>query len=53
MFHPVYKTSGNLKQKGKIVFWDRESELMNTDHFREVIWKPALEKAEVEYRPPI
>jgi hypothetical protein len=26
---------------------------MNPDHFREVVWKPALKKASLEYRPPI
>ena len=27
--------------------------LMTTDHYREVIWKPALKQAGVTYRPPI
>lgn len=26
---------------------------MTTDHFREVVWKPSLKQAEVEYRPPM
>ena len=26
---------------------------MKPDHFREVVWKPALKKAGVTYRPPI
>ena len=26
---------------------------MTTDHYREVIWKPALKQAGVTYRPPI
>jgi integrase len=26
---------------------------MNLDHFRDVVWKPALKKAGLEYRPPI
>jgi len=26
---------------------------MNPDHYREVIWKKALDKAGLEYRPPI
>jgi hypothetical protein len=26
---------------------------MNPDHFREVVWKPALKKAGLDYRPPI
>jgi integrase len=26
---------------------------MNPDHFRKVVWMPALAKADIEYRPPI
>ena len=26
---------------------------MNPDHFRDVVWIPALKKAKIEYRPPI
>lgn len=39
--------------KGKYVFRDQEGALMTPDHIREVIWKPILEKAGLEYRPPI
>ncbi len=52
MLIPVYDALNFLK-KGKYVFRDREGALMTPDHFREVIWKPALVKAEVHYRPPI
>ena len=26
---------------------------MNPDHYRDVVWKKALEKAGLEYRPPM
>jgi integrase len=42
-----------MKLKGKYVFRDQEGALMTPDHIREVIWKPILERAELEYRPPI
>ncbi len=40
-------------EKGEYVFRDQLGNLMTTDHFREVIWKPALEKAGIKYRPPM
>ena len=46
------------KQKGltgtsKYIFLTKDGDRMNPDHFREVVWKPALKKAGLEYRPPI
>ncbi len=37
--------------KGKYVFLDLKGRLMVPDHVREHVWKPALLKAELEYRP--
>jgi integrase len=37
--------------KSKIVFLDLSGKPLNPDHVREVIWKPALKKAGIEYRP--
>lgn len=37
--------------KGKYVFRDLKGRLMVPDHVREHVWKPALIKAELEYRP--
>jgi integrase len=39
--------------KSEHIFLTNRGERMNPDHFREVVWKPALEKAGLEYRPPI
>ena len=47
------KDQRKMKLKGKHVFRDQEGALMTSDHIREVIWKPILERAELEYRPPI
>ncbi|MGM0377794.1 MAG: tyrosine-type recombinase/integrase [Bacteroidota bacterium] len=35
------------------IFLTRDGKRMNPDHFREVVWKPALEEAGIAYRPPI
>ncbi len=35
------------------IFCTKNGELMSPDHFREVIWKKALKKAGLHYRPPI
>ncbi|MCI5130719.1 MAG: site-specific integrase [Candidatus Electrothrix sp. EH2] len=37
----------------RYVFRDREGSLMTPDHIRNVVWKPTLKKAGLEYRPPI
>ena len=39
--------------KGKYIFLTQDGQRMNTDHYRDVVWKPALKKAGLEYRPPI
>jgi integrase len=38
-------------RKSGYVFLDIHKKPLTTDHMREVIWKPALEKAWIEYRP--
>ena len=38
-------------RKSKNVFLDLSGKPLNPDHVREVIWKPALSKAGIEYRP--
>jgi len=35
------------------IFLTKGGERMNPDHYREVVWKKALEKAGIPYRPPI
>jgi len=47
-----------LKQKAltggsEYIFLTKDGNRMTPDHFREIAWKPALTKAEIEYRPPI
>ncbi len=37
----------------EFIFLDKKGRRMKPDHFREVVWKPALKKAGVTYRPPI
>jgi integrase len=39
--------------KGKYIFLTKDGSRMNPDHFRDVVWKPALKRAGLEYRPPI
>ncbi|PIE59857.1 MAG: hypothetical protein CSA32_01820, partial [Desulfobulbus propionicus] len=53
MVGPVFETFKSMKRKGKFVFLDRTGALMTPDHFRNVVWKPALKRAEVVYRPPM
>jgi integrase len=38
-------------KKSDYVFLDIHGKPLTTDHLREVIWKPAFEKAGIEYRP--
>ena len=40
-------------RKGKFVFLTKDGKRMTPDHFRNLIWTPALEKAGLEYRPPM
>jgi integrase len=42
-----------LTGKRKYIFLTQEGDRMNPDHFRKVVWMPALVKAGFEYRPPI
>ncbi len=42
-----------LTGKSKYIFLTKDGNRMNPDHFRDVVWKPALKKAGLEYRPPI
>jgi integrase len=42
-----------LTGNSKHIFLTQDGNRMNPDHFREVVWKPALKKAGFEYRPPI
>ena len=42
-----------LTGNSKYIFLTKDGDRMNPDHFREVVWKPALKKAGFEYRPPI
>lgn len=46
------KEQRGLTGKGKYIFLTREGDRMNPDHFRKVVWMPALEDAGFEYRPP-
>ena len=47
------KVQRGMAMKGKYVFRDQNGALMTPDHIREVIWKPTLKQAGLEYRPPI
>jgi len=43
------KMTGNQEY----IFLTKNGDRMTPDHFREVVWKSALEKAKLKYRPPI
>ncbi|NTV13151.1 MAG: site-specific integrase [Desulfobulbaceae bacterium] len=45
------RSQWQLKRDDFYVFHDKEGRLMTPDHVREVIWKPALVKAGIKYRP--
>ena len=47
------KEQRKLTGKNEYIFLTKDGSRMNPDHFRDVVWKPALKKAELEYRPPI
>jgi integrase len=47
------KEQRKLTGKGKHIFLTKDGQRMNPDHYRDVVWKPALENAGLEYRPPI
>jgi len=42
-----------MDRKSPYVFLDRSGRPMTPDHVRKVIWKPALKKAKIPYRPLI
>ena len=42
-----------LSRGHKHIFLTKNETRMNPDHYRDVVWKKALEKAELEYQPPI
>ncbi len=42
-----------LTGKSKYIFLTKDGTRMNPDHYRNVVWKPALKKAELKYRPPL
>ena len=42
-----------LTGKGQHIFLTKGQSRMNPDHYRNVVWTKALEKAGLEYRPPI
>jgi integrase len=42
-----------LSKNNKYIFLTKDGNRMNPDHYRDVVWKRALEKAGMEYRPPI
>jgi len=52
---PVIEALENQKKatfgKSKYVFLDVSGKPLNPDHVRKVIWKPALKKAGIKYRP--
>jgi len=43
----------DLTGKNKHIFLTKGGDRMNPGHFREVVWKPALKNAGLDYRPPI
>lgn len=42
-----------MEGKTEYIFLTRNGDRMSPDHFRNVVWKPALAKAGFDYRPPI
>ena len=53
---PVVEALSNqriLTGNNENIFYTQKNELMSPDHFREVVWKKALKKAKLQYRPPI
>lgn len=47
------KIQREMNLAGQYVFLDQKHEIMTPDHIRELIWKPTLKRAGLEYRPPI
>jgi integrase len=53
---PVVEALGEqraLTGKGRYIFLAKDGGRMSPDHFRNVVWTPALVKAGFDYRPPI
>ena len=54
---PVVQALESQKQvtfgKSEYIFLDLSGKPLKPDHVRNVIWKPALKKAGIEYRPPM
>ncbi len=42
-----------FSEKHRHIFLTKTGTRMNPDHFRDVVWKKALEKAGLKYRPPM
>lgn len=42
-----------FSSRNKHIFITKKETRMNPDHYRDVVWKKALKKAGLEYRPPI
>jgi integrase len=42
-----------LTGKGRYIFLTKDGARMSPDHFRKVVWMPALEKAGLDYRMPL
>jgi integrase len=47
------KEQRQISKKGPHIFLTKGDSRMNPDHYRNVVWNKALEKAGLEYRPPI
>ncbi len=47
------KKQKTLTGKQKHIFLTKDGNRIDPDHFRNVVWTPALEKAGLDYRPPI
>ena len=43
----------NLTGASRYIFLTKDGARMSPDHYREIVWKRALEKAGLEYRPPM
>ncbi len=46
-------TQKKLTRHCRHIFLTKNGDRMTTDHFRKEVWVPVLEKAGIEYRPPI
>ena len=46
------KVQRKFSENNGHIFLTKNGTRMNPDHYRDVVWKKALEKAGLEYRPP-